>query len=206
MTKGTVSQKTRNNWLIDAAVFIGGVIAAITGIYFLFLPVGGYQGGRNPWYGVTILFERHTWDDLHTWFGVLMIAAAIIHFAIHWQWVKGTARRMAKSLTGKGAGMNRYGYFNVAVDAAVALGFLLAAISGLYFLFAGSGPTTAQFIFSRTTWDLIHTWSGVMLIIAAVIHFAIHWRWVTKVTRNVFRSWKPEVARVSETAKGHIGA
>ncbi len=56
--KGTVSKQTRNNWLIDAAVFIGAVVAAITGIYFLFLPSGGYQGGRNPMYGVTILFER----------------------------------------------------------------------------------------------------------------------------------------------------
>lgn len=206
MTKGTVSKQTRNNWLIDAAVFIGGVIAAITGIYFLFLPVGGYQGGRNPWYGVTILFKRPTWDDLHTWSGVLMIAAAIIHFAIHWQWVKGTAKRLAKSLTGRGARMNRYGYWNVAVDAAVAISFLLTAISGLYFLFTSSGPTAVPFIFDRTIWDLIHTWSGVTLIIAAVIHFAIHWRWVTKVTRNVFRSWKPKGARVSETVKGHIGA
>lgn len=206
MTKGTVSKQTRNNWLIDAAVFIGGVIAAITGIYFLFLPVGGYQGGRNPWYGVTILFERHTWDDLHTWSGVLMIAAALVHFTIHWQWVKSTARRIVKSLTGRGASMNRHGYFNVVIDAAVALGFLLAAVSGLYFLFVDSRVTVAPFIFDRTTWDLIHTWSGVILILAAVIHFTIHWRWVTKVTRNVFRSLKPERARVDGTVKGHAGA
>ena len=123
MTKGTVSKQTRNNWLIDAAVLIGAVVAAITGIYFLFLPSGGYQGGRNPMYGITILFGRHTWDDLHTWFGALMIAAVAIHFAIHWSWVKGTAKRMAKSVTGKDARMNQHGYFNVAIDAAVAIGF-----------------------------------------------------------------------------------
>ena len=117
MTKGTVSKQTRNNWLIDAAVFIGAVVAAITGIYFLFLPSGGYQGGRNPMYGITILFSRHTWDDLHTWFGALMIAAVVVHFAIHWNWVKGMAKRMMKSVTGKGARMNRHGYLNVAVDA-----------------------------------------------------------------------------------------
>jgi hypothetical protein len=52
--KGTVSKQTCNNWLIDAAVLIGAVIAAITGVYFLFLPSGGYQGGRNPMYGITI--------------------------------------------------------------------------------------------------------------------------------------------------------
>jgi len=203
----TVSKPTRNNWLIDAALFIGGVVAAITGIYFLFLPVGGYQGGRNPYYGVTILFDRHTWDDLHTWFGVAMIAAAVVHFAIHWNWVKGTAKRVAKTLTGRGAAMNRHGYFNVAIDAAVAISFLLAAVSGLYFLFAGRGQAAAPaFIFSGYTWDLIHTWSGVILIIAVVIHFAIHWRWVTKVTRNVFRSLKPEPSQVGGTVAGRLGA
>ncbi len=195
MAKGTVSSQTRNNWLIDAAVFIGALVASLTGIYFLFLPSGGYQGGRNPMYGVTILFDRHTWDDLHTWFGVLMIVAVAVHFTIHWTWVKGTAKRLAKSAAGKGASMNRHGLFNVAVDAAVALGFLLAALSGVYFLFAGSGRAAdANFIFSRTTWDLIHTWSGVTMIIAAVIHFAIHWRWVTKVTAKVVPSLVPQPA------------
>jgi hypothetical protein len=191
--KGTVSKQTRNNWLIDAALFIGALIASISGIYFLFLPSGGYQGGRNPFHGVTILFSRQTWDDLHTWFGVLMIAAVAVHFAIHWGWVKGTAKRMAKSLAGKGARMNRHGIFNVAVDATVAIGFTLAAVSGVYFLFVPGNGWAADplFIFSRTTWDLIHTWSGVAMIIAAVIHFVIHWNWVTKVTAKVFRSLAP---------------
>ena len=207
MTKGTISRQTRNNWLIDAAVAIGGLVAAITGIYFLFLPSGGYQGGRNPLYGITILFERHTWDDLHTWFSVLMIAAVAVHFAIHWNWVKGMAKRVAKSATGKGARMNRHGIFNVAIDAAVALGFLVAAISGIYFMFAGAGRAADPlFIFSRTTWDLIHTWSGTVMIIAAVVHFAIHWRWVTKVTRNVFRSLRPQPAPIGGAVTEQVGA
>jgi hypothetical protein len=193
MMKGTVSKQTRNNWLIDAAVFIGAMVAAITGIYFLFLPSGGYQGGRNPIYGITILFSRATWDGLHTWFGALMIAAVAVHFTIHWNWVKGMAKRMAKSVVGKGARMNRHGYLNVAVDATVAIGFLLAAISGVYFMFVPGGGRTVDplFIFTRTTWDLIHTWSGVALIAAAIIHVAIHWNWVTKVTAKVFRSLSP---------------
>ena len=92
--------------------------------------------------------------------------------------------------------MNRHGYFNVAIDAAVALGFALAAISGIYFMFepAGARATNAIFLFSRTTWDLIHTWSGAAMIAAAAIHFAIHWNWVTKVTAKVFRSLKPRLA------------
>ncbi|MDQ1300249.1 MAG: hypothetical protein QG637_166, partial [Chloroflexota bacterium] len=41
MAKTTVSKHTLNNWLIDTAVFIGALIASLTGIYFLFLPSGG---------------------------------------------------------------------------------------------------------------------------------------------------------------------
>lgn len=201
MAKTTVSRHTLNNWLIDAAVFIGALIASLTGIYFLFLPTGGYQGGRNPTYGISILFDRHTWDDLHTWFGAAMIAAVVIHFAFHWGWVESMTKRMAKTLVGKGARMNRRGYFNLAIDATVALGFLIAALSGLYFMFtpASGREITPLFIFSRTTWDLLHTWSGVAMIAAAVIHFALHWGWVTKVTAKIFGSvWpasKPEATR-----------
>ena len=78
-----MSRQTRMNWVIDAAVFLGGIVAALSGIYFLFLPSSGYQGGRNPAYGITILFDRHSWSDLHTWGGVIMIAAIAVHFAIH---------------------------------------------------------------------------------------------------------------------------
>ena len=50
-----LSARTRTNWLINASVFIGGILAGLSGFYFLFLPSGGYQGGRNVLYGIQIL-------------------------------------------------------------------------------------------------------------------------------------------------------
>jgi hypothetical protein len=191
-TTKPMSKETRRNWLIDAALFMGAVVAILTGIYFLFLPSGGYQGGRNPMYGITILFDRRTWDDLHTWGGVMMIAAAVVHFTLHWSWVANTAKRMWKAVTGRGALMNRRGYFNVVIDLVVAVSFVLAAISGVYFLFVPGGRWAADpmLLFSRTTWDLVHTWAGVVMVIAAVVHLAIHWKWVVKVTKNtVLSTW-----------------
>jgi preprotein translocase subunit SecY len=192
--------QTRKNWLIDAAVFVGGVLAALSGIYFLFLPSGGYEGGRNPMYGITILFGRHTWDDLHTWGGVLMLAAVAIHLTIHWRWVTMMARRVANALLARGNKLSKGTKFNVAIDALVAVSFLLCAVSGIYFLFAPSGGLQGgsnpgwdpNLLFSRTTWDLIHTWSGTVLITTAVIHFAIHWRWVKNVTAKFFLSLLPQ--------------
>ena len=74
-----LSRQTRANWLIDAVVFVGGLLAALSGIYFLYLPSGGYRGGRNPAYGIQILFERHTWSDLHLVTGLVMVAAVAVH-------------------------------------------------------------------------------------------------------------------------------
>ncbi len=195
-----VSRQTRLNWLIDAAVVIGGILAGLSGVYFLFLPSGGYQGGRNPMYGIRILFERHTWSDLHIWAGLLMIAAVIVHFAIHWQWVKRMSRRVVDGIRAGGRPLSRGAKINVAIDALVAISFLVCALSGLYFLFAPSGGlegggslgSDPGFLFSRTTWDLVHTWSGVVLISAAVVHFAIHWRWVKNVTARFFLSLLPQ--------------
>ena len=195
-----MSMQTQKNWLIDVAVFLSGIVAALSGIYFLFLPSGGYQGGRNPTYGVTILFTRDTWDDLHTWGGVLMIAAAAIHLAIHWPWVKMMARSMVKALRSGGSGLSTGSRFNLVLNALVAVSFLLTAASGVYFLFAPPGgfqggrnpgwyPT---FLFGRTTWDLIHTWVGTTFIGAVVIHFWIHWRWVKNVTKRLFLSLLPQ--------------
>lgn len=207
-----ISVKNRMNWLLDATVFLGGILATLSGLYFLFVPSNGYQGGRNPMYGVTILFSRHTWDELHTWGGVLMMAAAIIHLAIHWRWIKMTGRRIVKVLHSREARMSKIVWFNLAINALVAVSFLLTAASGVYFLFAPSGGFQGggnadwdpMFLFSRTTWDLIHTWAGVALIGAAAVHLGIHWRWVKNVTQRFFLSLLPQSDLNKSSAEARI--
>ncbi len=190
-----MSRQTRQNWLIDAAVFIGASLAILTGIYFLFLPSGGYEGGRNPAYGLTLLFGRATWDDMHTWGGVLMIIAVVVHFAIHWAWVKRMSHRVWQSLRGGDARFSSGARLNLVVDTVIGLSFLITAVSSIYFLFLPTGYQGGRtlgwdpgFLFTRTTWDLIHTWSAVIMIVAAIIHFVIHWRWVVNVTQRFFLS------------------
>jgi cytochrome b subunit of formate dehydrogenase len=195
-----MSRPTRLNWLIDAVVVVGGILAGLSGIYFLYLPSGGYQGGRNPMYGVTIFFDRHTWSDVHVWGGVLMMVAIAVHFAIHWQWIKRTSRRSVSAMLAKGGSLSKGAKINIAINLVVAVSFLLCAVSGIYFLFGPSGGYQGGrnsgwdpgFLFSRVTWDLIHTWSGVVLSVAAVVHFAIHWRWVKNVTLRFFLSLWPQ--------------
>lgn len=186
MSTQTVSKQTQKNWWIDAGLFLSAVIAALSGIYFLFLP-DGYQGGRNPLYNLQIWFTRQTWDDIHTWGGVVMIIAAIIHLGIHWSWVVNMTRRAWYELTGRSGHLNARGRWNLILNVIVALSFVLTALSSVYFLFVPGSRRVADpmILFSRVTWDMIHTWAGVILIAAAIIHFAIHWKWVTKVTSKM---------------------
>lgn len=187
MSKQTVSKQTQKSWWTDAGLLISAALAALSGVYFLFLPNGGYQGGRNPFYDVNIIFSRATWDDLHTWGGVIMIMAAIIHLALHWRWVTSMVRRTWNEMTGKCGCMNVRGRLNLILNTLVGISFGLTALSGVYFLFVPGGrwASDPMILFNRATWDLLHTWAGVTLVATAIIHIAIHWRWVTNVTRKM---------------------
>ena len=186
-TRSTLSRHTRRNVWIDAWLFISALLAGLTGIYFLYAPVGGYRGGRNPSYNVQFLLDRTTWDDLHTWGGVLMIVAAIIHLFLHWSWVTGMLKWLLKPITRQIKPAPGSGKWNLLLNSIIGLSFVATAASGVYFLFSPGGRNASDqlFLFSRTTWDLIHTWAGVTLLSAGVLHFSIHWRWVVKVLRKM---------------------
>ena len=186
-TKSSVSNQTRNNWLVVILLIITSLVTIFSSIYFLFLPNGGYQGGRNTYFGIVIFFSRSTWDVIHTWAGVIMIAIAAVHIPLHWNWIVSMTKRVFKIMLGQCKGMNARGQFNLLINGLIGISGLLAAISGLYFLFfpGGHGAISATLIFSRATWGVIHTWSGVIMIAAAILHFYIHWLWVTKVTRKM---------------------
>jgi len=188
MSPINLSKQTQKNWWINTALFLSALIAAISGIYFLFLPVGGFQGGRNPLYNIKILFTRHTWDDIHTWSGIAIIVAALVHFVIHWPWVTSMAKRTWTGIMGKSIQLNSRGRWNLILNTVVAISFVLTALSGVYFLFVpgGRGIVDPYYLFSRYTWDMIHTWAGITFIATAVVHLAIHWKWITKVSRKMF--------------------
>ena len=187
--KPRVSSQTRNNWFIVLVLSVSSLLVTLSSFYFLFLPNGGYQGGRNPTYGTVILFTRSTWDSIHTWAGVVMIATAAIHIPLHWSWITSMTKRIFKIMLGQCKGMNPRGQFNLIINGIIGFSGLIAAISGVYFLFfsgsQGGNTLTTMLVFSRATWDVIHTWSGVTIIAAAILHFSIHWRWVFKVAKKL---------------------
>jgi hypothetical protein len=189
--RGPPSRRTIVHWVTVFLLGVSGLLTTLTGIYFLFLPSGGYQGGRNPHYGQTFLFDRNIWSDIHTWAGIVMIAVSLFHVVLHWQWVAEMGRRSLAVARGRRKPFNRKIWARVGVVTAIGIVFVGVAASGIYFfvLPGGQGSSRAvQFLFSRSTWDLVHTWTGVLMIIAAVVHLAMRWKWVARVTPSATRA------------------
>ena len=177
----TVSNITKHNWFVNVLLMLSAITASLSGIYFLFFARGG---GRNPNYAIHILFSRHGWEDIHLWAGVLMIIFVTLHIPFHWKWIVATTKRLGNILFGRCNCMNTYGKLNALIDVLNGLSFIGVAVSGLYFLSDGVRP---ELIFTRTVWDLIHIWSGVVFIASATAHLMIHWKWIVKVAQKMFR-------------------
>jgi len=191
LRRSTVSNRTLSNWIMDAGLFLTALIAILSGIYFLIFPDGGYKGGRNPYYGIQIIFDRDGWTWIHTWIGLGMVLVALIHLIFHWKWVVNTTKRIVRSMDKGKAGGNRGSWLNTLVNSTLALAFLVCSITGVYLLIVPGSKcglnVDPMILFSRTVWELLHTWSGILFVSAALTHFVIHWGWVTKVTRKIFR-------------------
>ena len=93
-----MSSKARINLILDTVIAAAFLLSALSGIVMLLVP-GGYQGGRNPYYGTEVLWLGHEqWSDLHTWGSLVMIAGVLVHLALHWKWIVCMVR---KTLTPK---------------------------------------------------------------------------------------------------------
>lgn len=80
--------KAKLNFVVDAMILVAFLAAAVSGIVLLTQPHGGYQGGRNPNFGQTVLLlSRDGWNDVHVWGSLAMIAGIVVHLALHWRWI-----------------------------------------------------------------------------------------------------------------------
>jgi hypothetical protein len=89
--------KARVNYWVDVATGLALVISAVSGIVLL-LP-SSLADGQLRMLGVSY----QAWNQLHTWSSLVMVAGALIHVALHWQWVvsmtKKTLRPAASAST-----------------------------------------------------------------------------------------------------------
>ena len=85
-------KKSNVNFVIDALMFF--CMSAIAGIGFLMNDV--LISGRETWeeYGSNIELEflwmdRHTWGDIHLFFGIILLGLLALHIILHWKMITG---------------------------------------------------------------------------------------------------------------------
>ena len=88
---------------------------------------------------------------------------------------------------------------NFMLDALIAVAFLMSALSGIVFLFAGSGGyqgganatfQTTVLVISRWVWSDLHTWASLIMIAGVLLHVVLHWKWIICVVKRMVRDWK----------------
>ena len=69
---------------------------------------------------------------------------------------------------------------NYAIDALLAISFLVMAVTGVIKHFTLFG-------FRRADLMLPHDISGIIFVVLAIIHLALHYNWIIAVTKNLFK-------------------
>ena len=203
MKLNNISTETRKRYLINLSMFILLIGATLSSIYFLYVP-GGYQGGRNPRYNMRIIFERETWEIIHIWTSIMLSVILFLHIFVHAKWIKTVFIQYVQLWKRSVREGNLLRVINVLDDGLSAALFLVCLFSGLVLLFVpgGRGTATIEILWvMRENWKIIHTWSGIGMLIGVLLHLIIHWKWIMKVSSKFIslRSNKlkshPEAAR-----------
>ena len=107
---------------------------------------------------------------------------------------------------------NRKATVDYIVDVVIAVGFVLAAVSGFVLLFmgpagfqGGRNPHAMREVLSlsRWTWKAIHDWGATALIAGVLLHMGLHWRWIVCMTRNLFSGRKRRSANATPSLASH---
>ena len=85
---------------------------------------------------------------------------------------------------------------NYLLDGVIAVAFIASTLTGVVFLFAGSGGyqggrnpgfQTEILGVARSTWSDLHAWVSLVMIAGVVIHLALHWNWIVCVTKRIIK-------------------
>lgn len=80
---------------------------------------------------------------------------------------------------------------NYLVDVLIGAAFLVAAVSAVAFLVPLSwidfSITTVPTVFGVNygVWQTLHKWGGIVMIVSALIHIALHWSWISAMTKKL---------------------
>jgi Domain of unknown function (DUF4405) len=126
--------KARANYWVDLATGMALVFSAMSGLVLL-LP-------GDPTTGALGLSFR-TWNAVHTWSSLAMVAGVGIHLVLHWKWTVSMTRRMlfpenhrpvAEAAYGEASGtsMSRRAFLAIGGAAAVTTAVIVAGFKAIF--------------------------------------------------------------------------
>lgn len=139
--------KQKWNWILDAALMVGFLAA-------FFLDLTGLP--------------------LHQWLGIALGLMAVIHLAVHHQWVETVTQKFFGCCPMRA----RLCYL---LDAAIWVGFNMIILTGLVISTWFNLP-----LVNYETWKNIHVFSSIATLLAVVVKLALHWRWIVKTMGSFF--------------------
>ena len=90
------------NYALDAVIALAFIVSAVSGLAFLVMGNGGYQGPRNAAFATAFLgIPRASWSDLHLLTSLVMMAGVFMHFVLHWKWITCVTKQLVPELPRK---------------------------------------------------------------------------------------------------------
>ena len=101
--------------------------------------------------------------------------------------------------------MSNKAQFNYILDVVIALAFVISTLSGLVFMFAGSGGyqggsnpnfQTEMLGISRSTWSDLHALTSLVMIAGVFAHLVFHWNWIVCMTKRLLKPARRQTQEV----------
>ncbi|MCG7852704.1 MAG: DUF4405 domain-containing protein [Methanosarcinaceae archaeon] len=92
----------KTNYFLDVVIGLAFLASAASGLAFIVMGDGGYQGGRNGAFATVFLgLARSTWSNLHLLTSLVMIAGIGLHLVLHWRWISCITKQFLPQLPRK---------------------------------------------------------------------------------------------------------
>jgi hypothetical protein len=144
-------------------------------------------------FGALLVAYNPSWTGLapHEWLCAAAIAPLLLHLVINWERTLTIARRFVEHV-------RHLPRLNLIVDSALFASAVGVTLSGFMVSQAIAGAFGVD-VTPSSLWTSVHSFSADATIALLVVHFALHWRWITGAARHTARPSLPPI-RTQENA------
>jgi hypothetical protein len=136
---------------------------------------------------VVAMYPLRTGLKLHEWLSLALVAPALFHLVVNWDFVTKTLARFFAKL--KGASR-----LNLTVDVPLFLLTVTVTLSG-FMVSRAVRALLRMSVHPLPIWHLVHSWSAKIVIWVVGTHVVLHWKWIKSYLR--IRKKKRKTARAA---------